>query len=292
MNNDPREAALVWRALDPQRAPTLVDARLQLHHAAQLAAAIGISYLVHEPDDSHTNLEWLDEIGGLASRPVMGSTMTRLAVRFHPFALLLLDAHDEPQATMPLDGQTIGDASQWIRARLSEYGLDADTYTLQKHYTIPKHPVGASAAFDASNAAAFENLARFYADAALVLGRVVMETPNASPVRCWPHHFDIATLLEVAPQSTSAPQRTISLGMTPGDDDYAEPYFYASMYPSPGADRERPPLEGNGEWHTRDWLGAVLPGSRVASATQQTQVEAFVLSAVRACTNLLLATNA
>lgn len=281
------DAGPVWRALDPHSAASLVDARLQLHHAVQLATALGISYLPPEPDDSHTNLEWLDDVGGLASRPVMGSSLIRVAVRFHPLALLVLDEDDAPRSTMPLDGQTISDASRWIQARLAECGLDATAYTLQKHYTIPRHTVGASGAFDASNAAAFENLARFYADAALVLSHVVRETPNASAVRCWPHHFDIATLLEVAPQTTSAPQRTISLGMTPGDEYYAEPYFYASMYPSPGARGTRPPLEGNGDWHTRDWIGAVLPGSRISATTQQSQVEAFIASAVAACTSLL-----
>jgi hypothetical protein len=281
----------IWRALDPDQSTKLVDARLQLHHAAQLASAIGISYLLHEPDDSHTNLEWIDEAGALASRPVMGTSLIRLAVRFHPFALLVLDENDEPRATMALDGRTISDASQWVREQLAGCGLDADAYTLQKHYTIPSHPVGASGAFDATNAAAFENLARFYADTALVLGELVVDTPNASPVRCWPHHFDIATLIEVAPVSTTTPQRTISLGMTPGDTYYPEPYFYASMYPSPRADVARLPLEGNGAWHTHEWLGAVLPGSRLAGPTQQTQVEAFVSSAVVACTSLLLETG-
>jgi hypothetical protein len=291
MTRDSRGTGAIWRALDPGQSTKLVDARLQLHHAAQLATAIGISYLLHEPDDSHTNLEWIDEASALASRPVMGSSLIRLAVRFHPFALLLLDENDEPSATMALDGRTISDASQWVRAQLAGCGLDADAYTLRKHYTIPPHPVGASAAFDATDTAAFENLARFYADAALVLGEIVVDTPSASPVRCWPHHFDIATLIEVAPASTGTPQRTISLGMTPGDTYYPEPYFYASMYPSPRADAARPELEGNGAWHTHEWLGAVLPGSRLAAPTQQTQVEAFMSSAVAACTGLLLETG-
>ncbi|HTE47912.1 MAG TPA: DUF5996 family protein [Gemmatimonadaceae bacterium] len=278
---------MTWRPLDPRAAPNLVDARLQVHHAAQLATALGIAYLLHEPDDSHTNLEWIAEIGALASRPVMGSSLMRVAVQFHPFAVLVLDERNAARSTLPLQGETIAQAAAWIRARIAEAGLDASLYTLDKHYTIPSHPVAGSGIFDASNAAAFENLARFYSDAAMVLEEIAAAAPNSDPVRCWPHHFDIAALLEVSPELATAPRKTISLGMEPGDDYYREPYFYASMYPSPSTDIERPPLEGNGEWHTRDWLGAVLPGSRLTTSTQQTQVEAFLSSAVKACTSLL-----
>ncbi|MEP6491081.1 MAG: hypothetical protein ABJF01_00295 [bacterium] len=283
-----RDAGTTWRALDPHESPNLVDARLQVHHAAQLVSALGISYLVHEPDDSHTNLEWLDALGALAGRPIMGSSLIRGAVRFHPLALLTLDDHNAPRATMPLHGVTITGAAEWMRARLAECDLDPAAYTLDKHYTIPSHRVAGAGAFDDSAAAAFENLSRFYSDASLALEQIAGATPNAAPVRCWPHHFDIATLLEVTDESGAAARKTISLGMTPGDAYYHEPYFYASMYPSPSTDGVRPPLEGRGDWHSLDWLGAVLPGSRLVASTQQTQVDAFLSSAVAACTSLLV----
>jgi hypothetical protein len=115
-----------------------------------------------------------------------------------------------------------------------------------------------------------------------MLRQLVAVTPNASPVRCWPHHFDIATLLEVAPG------KTISLGMEPGDDYWREPYFYASMSPAPTVDAGPSELAGDGLWNTRDWIGAALPASRLTRAAQRAQIADFIDSAVRACTELLL----
>ena len=40
-----------WAALNPSRVKQLTDARLQVHYAAQFAAAVGISYLTARPDD-------------------------------------------------------------------------------------------------------------------------------------------------------------------------------------------------------------------------------------------------
>jgi hypothetical protein len=276
-----RETRQSWRPLDLRRATDLVDARLQLHHAAQLATALGISYLPAQPDDSHTNLEWIDAIGALASSPA-GSPALRLAARADPLAILVLDSRANVRATYLLDGRTVDDAAGWIRGQVAEYGLDGARYTLKRHYEIPSHPVDTGAAFRATTPALFEQLAIWYSNSAAALEAIVSATPGASPIRCWPHHFDIATLIEVAPGNA------INLGMDPGDDYWREPYFYASMSPPPDAAAPRAELAGNGLWHTRDWIGAVLPASRIDSANQQAQVDAFIRSAMSACQGLLL----
>jgi hypothetical protein len=197
----------------------------------------------------------------------------------------LLD-HDTERAAFPLNGCPVDSAAAWVRQQFAEHGVDANAYTLAKHFTIPPHRVADSAPFDASADDAFGELRSWYSNSALVLNRIVERTPGASPVRCWPHHFDIATLLDVT-QGTS-PRKTISVGMEPGDGYYAEPYFYASMSPGPGPDVARGDLEGGGMWHSHEWAGAVLPGSRLAAEGQRRQVEAFIGDAIRQCTRMLL----
>lgn len=267
-----------WRELDPSRAGELVDARLQFHHAAQLATAMGISYLPAQPDDSHTNLEWLAELGALASNVVRIAKPARLAVRPHPLALLMLDEHDTATAELHLNGRNIDGAVRWIRTQLDAYGIDGGRYTLRRHYEIPHHPVADGVAFDATHAGDFEQLAAWFSNAASLLAGVASANPGASPIRCWPHHFDIATLLAIGAQ------RTIGVGMEPGDVSYAEPYFYVNRTPPLDAQAERPALDGGGAWHTRDWIGAVLVGSKLSATKQREQCEAFLRSAIHSVT--------
>lgn len=274
-----REPTRAWLPVDPRRAGELVDARLQLHHAAQLVAAFGISYLPAQADDSHTNMEWLAPLIAFASQPV-GIPGTRVAVQLQPFALLVLDTDNAVVGTHRFNGITLDGAARWVRAQIAQRGFDSARYTLERHYEIPHHPVADGAAFDA-DADRLDELANWYSNADSMLRQLVAVTPNASPVRCWPHHFDIATLLEVAPG------KTISLGMEPGDDYWREPYFYASMSPAPPANAPRSALAGNGVWNTRDWIGAALPASRLTASAQRAQVADFTNSAVRACTELL-----
>jgi hypothetical protein len=269
-----------WRPLRINRAASLGDVRLQVHHAAQLATALGISYLPKQADDSHTNLTWVDALSALVSNPVQARDAIRVGVSVAPFGLVML-ANDGTRARLSLDGRTVAEASDWIREHLATFGLDAAKYTLAKHYTIPAHAVDTGGRFDASNSELFDELAAWYADASIVLEEFVARMPHASPVRCWPHHFDIATLIDFGSG------KSVSLGMEPGDVYYSEPYYYASTYPRPGVDLERPPLAGNGRWHTHEWVGAVLPASAVGNAQQRGQIEAFVDSALTATTELL-----
>jgi hypothetical protein len=202
-------------------------------------------------------------------------------VRPHPFALLLLD-DSETTASFALDGHTISEAADWVRENIAQRGLDANAFTLAKHYTIPPHPVGGSAPFDARNMQAFDELACWYSNSAQVLDAMVGKTPNAAPVRCWPHHFDIATLVEVAPDMT------VGFGMEPGDVYYPEPYFYVNMYPFPST----PPatkLPSGAHWHSHEWIGAVLPGSRLNRDGQHEQIAEFLEAAVAEARRTLLA---
>jgi hypothetical protein len=267
--------------LDPTMAASLADARQQAHHAAQLATAAGISYLPHQDDDSHTSLEWIPSHGALASHVVPGLNSFRVALRVSDLTLLVLDGGIVVRSSFPLDGRTIADAAAWIRAELTKLGADGRHYTLSRHYVIPPHPVGDGAPFDASDRERFEQLSRWFACAADELTTLRAST-GASEVRCWPHHFDIAVLID------AGASRSIGVGLEPGDGYYDEPYFYVNMHPQPPASALSARLDGNGSWHTREWIGAVLPGSRVIGGDgQRAQIRAFLNSAVSVARSLL-----
>ena len=267
-------------AIDPGSAQSLTDARLQLHHAAQLATASGISYLPAQPDDSHTNLEWLAELRALAARVIPAPQPFRVAVQPADLSISILDADNAIVASSLLNGLMVDDAAAWLRLRIAERGGDGDQLTLKRHYEIPKHALDDGGTFDTRNAAAFAQLDAWYSVAAQAMERV-RRSNDGSEVRCWPHHFDVATLISLGGS------RTIGVGMEPGDQYYGEPYFYVNMTPSPKPEAVTAPLAGDGSWHTDEWVGAVLPGSRITDAEKASeQIDAFLDSAIAACRKL------
>jgi hypothetical protein len=100
-------------------------------------------------------------------------------------------------------------------------------------------------------------------------------------VRCWPHHFDLDTLVTVAPGRTSG------IGFEPGDEHYDEPYFYVSVYPAPDA-ASSPPLPAIGHWHTTHFTAAIAAAQRIVAAKDQGgAVEEFLQTAVDAAIKAL-----
>jgi len=262
----------------------LTDARLQLHHAAQIAVSAAISYVAARSDDSHTALSWIAPLRALATEPIPAARPFRIALRVEDLTLHVLDEKGLEARSFALPGHTVADGHAWLGEVLAQAALNLGRFTERKHYTIPPHPVASGAFFSLGGGAEFRDLSGYWSNAASLLVPLAQATDGAGPVRTWPHHLDIATLIQVP---GGAGGRTIGVGQSPGDDSYGEPYWDVGPYPIPPV-TGLPPLPGSGHWHTQGWVGAALPASEyVRASDQRSQVTAFIDSAVTACRKLL-----
>jgi len=272
-----------WTRVGKVRPGALTDARLQLHHAAQIAVSAAISYVAARSDDSHTALTWIAPLRALATEPITATRPFRIAVRVEDLTLLAIDEKGLATRSFALPGHTVAEGQAWLVEALAQFALDPVRFTARKHYTIPPHSVASGAVFSLDSGADLHELSAYWSNAADLLVALAQTTNGAGPVRTWPHHLDIATLIQL-PGTVG---RTIGVGQSPGDDSYAEPYWYVGPYPYPAV-TALPSLAGSGHWHTQGWVGAVLSASDYVSAPdQRSQVTAFIDSAVGACRQLL-----
>lgn len=275
-------------AVDPRE---LTDARLQLHWAAQAAAAVGKQLLPHRPDYGEQSFQWSGRHRVLTQGLVTGVERPfRSALRPSSPALLILGEDGEILREMPLEGRTLEELYLWLQDEIEMLLGHPLEEPLERPGELPPHPVGTGAAFTASDSAAYAELGRYFGNLDRLLRRIEDRDPGASPVRCWPHHFDIATLIVLDPEAGHEEARSIGVGLSPGDGTYAEPYLYVLPWPSPEG-RELPALAGGGRWHTEGWTGAVLQASSFTAAgsngAQAKRIEDFLDSAVAACRRLL-----
>ena len=268
-----------WRNIGSVDAKRLAQSRLEAHWAAQLASAFGTT--LHEPcpGDAHTNLEWLEGHDALASRPVGDY---RAALRVADLSLMVLRGNDAIVA-LELEGQTVESGLAWLsEAAQTSYGTS--TLLAWGNYQLPERAAG-NAPF-AVDRTALGELTRWFSSSNAMLREFAARHEGASEVRCWPHHFDIATLLTLDPPGMPD-GRTVGVGMTPGDTDYAEPYFYVTPWPYP---RIRSPGDlPLGHWHTEGWFGAVLTQSELLASEreQHAAVARFIEDAATASRELV-----
>ena len=168
------------------------------------------------------------------------------------------------EAARPLAGVTETDARAWTFATLAAFGLDAGQLDAPLPYDLEDPLPGAGYA-TGGLAPALAALSAWYGLADQVLQAAVGEMtdarPGPSPVRCWPHHFDLGTLvaLETGDPETA---RSVGIGLSPGDGSYAQPYLYVTPWPAPA---DLPPLGPIGRWHTEGFVSAVLTGEDIAA---------------------------
>jgi hypothetical protein len=275
-----------WEPLGQVAPRELRGAREQAHWAAQVVAAAGETFCPREPDTSHTSMIWDPTRAELVGRTLPGEKEIRIALRIQDFQLCLLGTGlfrrlagaTASNAEIDLDGRSLAEAYRWAseQIRIATEG-QLDQALKHPRFELPEHPLGRGGLF--ARDPGLPELSRWYANAETELRRVARENRGAGLVRCWPHHFDLATLIEVAP---AGGQRTVGVGLSPGDAGIDEPYFYVTHFPV-NPKLSLPRLEA-GEWIRTSWAGAALRGSRVVAAgdpgPQQVLVQAFLDSAV------------
>ncbi len=272
---------VAWQALGAVPAAKLSADRLILHHAAQLVAAVGRSLAPPRPDDGHTSLQWVGD--ALKGQSVAGPRPWHAMLRPSDLSLSVVAEGDEVRR-FALGGHTRDAAFTWLSGVAESLGGEPGRLKLEAPYAIPEHPIGAGAPFPSAGTPGLLELARWFADGNAVVQAAAGGWPGAAPVRVWPHHFDVGSVLPLAsPQGAEAP--SIGIGLSPGDEGIAEPYLYATLWPTPDPG-SLPTLPAPGRWHREGWTGAVLTGSTIVEAgdgaAQGGTASAFLTSAIEA----------
>ncbi len=278
-----------WKTLGAVAPTELIDARLQLHHAGQVVASAGVTFLAPEPDDSHPNFGWVESFGALMGHTLPGAD-AQVGLRVADLTLLLVNRSGEVSDEFTLDGKRLDDGYEWLASTTARAGAELRSAGITRApYEIPKHPTGTGEAFSCESQEAFAELARWFANGHDALVELAARVPGASDVRCWPHHFDLGTLAVLAKAPNGDLAKSIGIGLSPGDDGYAEPYWYVSPWPYPEPNA-LPSLESGGHWHTEGYTSAILTGSDlVANSTedQSERLHAFLDAAVAVCRRIL-----
>jgi hypothetical protein len=104
--------------------------------------------------------------------------------------------------------------------------------------------------------AAASALADWFAFGTVVLDELIERNPGleAEPIRLWPEHFDVATVLGSESEGSRA-----NYGASPGDRDHPEPYLYVGPWE---------PREGE-LWNAMGFSGAELGYAELAGAGDQ-----------------------
>ncbi len=284
-----REIKPVWSTVGEIDPRDLVEARLQLHWAVQLVMAFADNAIERLPDDSQANLGWRDGIEAMVGRQRPDGLSAGL--RTSDTTLLVFDREGALAEDFSLEGQTIGSAVSWLEEVVAARTGAPTTRPIRiRDYEMPEHPVATGAVFAVDNPPVFAELARWFANGNRAMQGLTSRDEGWAEVRCWPHHFDLGTVISLESSGDASSGRSIGVGLSPGDASYPEPYFYVNPYGLADQPADGPALESGGRWHTDGWFGAVLSATcilEISEDSRESAVSSFLRGAVDAARSLL-----
>ncbi len=245
---------------------SLRAARAIAHRAVQYPTLAARANLAARTDDSHSNLGWDSTAGAFVSHPIEGRAgKWSVTVSLAPLTLALTDGNGN-QERFELADKSVRETDGWFDSVLARAELKQISGTALP-YELPDEVNGIARFEPANLSSELDVLAGWYGLADRLLSNVAHGlagvSPGPSAVRCWPHHFDIATYvsLEAGDFETA---RGIGMGLSPGDESYDQPYFYINPWPHLPA-KGLPDLPPPGHWHTAGFVGAIATGEEVLS---------------------------
>ncbi len=255
-----------WEVIGRKPAAELGATRRQLHCALQVLARVPETFVPAREDSSHAAFDWDGGQRAFVSQTIPAPDPYRVALRVPDAMALTIGAAGEPLGHFALHGRSIAALASWISGETGRLGpgpLSLDAATGAGSDWPPPACAGRDA-FDFSDYDALQELPHYYMDAFRLLedlrGRWV-DRASPSPVRVWPHGFDIDAVLALGERDGE--QHTVGVGMSPGDADVDQPYFYVNAWPAGDRSRLPPMEESRGRWSTDGWFGAALPARDV-----------------------------
>jgi len=253
-----------WSKMGRMPPAALVEVRNLAHHAAQWPAKAARANLSAVPDDSHSAFTWDAAHAALVSRvlPAKGGGV-RVGIRMARLELIVTSG-DSVLDAFQFDGRTDAAAGAWIDSKLQALGLKP-AGSVKLPYALPDHPTGGRPHELGMLGRELGELSRWFGGPAEALEEFAAKLaglrPGPGPLLCWPHHFDMATLVRLdADAGESA--RSVGVGVSPGDEFYAQPYVYVSPWPRFDGGN-LPELPPPGHWHTEGFFGAVATGEEI-----------------------------
>ena len=278
------EKTKAWDWLGVAAPGALMEAKLQAHYACQFVSAFGEAYVNRKEDSTHLGMTFGSTRRALFSGVALGPRRVRMALDFQRFELYALEPGGEWAALdrFNLMGSTLESASKWMRKTSARFGFDPETLNLDFD-GLPEHPLkhGGLFSFEGDEVEMVE-LGRYFSNAITVMGRVCSAVTGCSLIHIWPGQFDAAAVYTFT--GSPGEKHTIGMGMSPGADFLAQPFFYANIFPSPDP-QTLPPAPAPGVWRSEGrWTGAVLPASeivKISSAEAQLELtERFLTESV------------
>ena len=241
----------MWQKLNRLDTIELEKARIQILNAVQLVSAVPRSYLPSKKGEHQDWLTWNSKSSAIESKQLKGTEPVKVSLDLEQFVLSVHGSNQHIEHLV-LSGLTYPMAFGWMKIKLDSFNLDSDEFSDDTGYRLER-VLGPDEEINVTNQQVFSSIAIYYSNASEVLAQLSSEL-NLNPVL----NIMPSTLNLQASQVEKS--HGFSIGFSPGDKSYPDPYFYIRIDDT-NENLMNKISRSVGIWNTKDWHGLVFLAS-------------------------------
>jgi hypothetical protein len=221
--------AVTWQPVSDVDVKTLAEARRQAHNSAQWLVRVAHSFMKPADEDRHALLHWDPKRGALVTEEFLPNLTLELQLAG---LTLQFRERDRPSPhVLDVDDRTPAAVEAWVLVELLHRRLDRDRFSKDLPYEFPNLMTGDAVPYSTETLGdGLRELSAWFDNGASVLAATAEDASRLGrpgTVWCWPQVFHLGALV---PSVGSSSTRTLRIGMSPGDDVNAQPYFYVTRH--------------------------------------------------------------
>ncbi|MBN2348595.1 MAG: hypothetical protein JXJ22_07160 [Bacteroidales bacterium] len=270
-----------WKELSLKNSDELKESFNIVHHAIQFLAISGKYLLPPRADDSHTSIEWISKHEVFAGEWIHADKTFRVSLEPKKLLLKLYDYGWNCIDELLMVNKTSGDIYGLLKSKLIKLGADVSKLSFDLHYDIPSHPTDNGGIYLLTDPMQFNEIANYYSNANLILSHLKANIWDSGTVRCWPHHFDLSFPIHI-PDKNNNPADVLSVGFAPPDMYCPDPYYFINTTFKKNFNNTSLTKLEHGTWINKEWLGIILPASKILQANNINDQVEILLSFLRA----------
>ncbi|MEM9324506.1 MAG: hypothetical protein AAGA85_02575 [Bacteroidota bacterium] len=244
-----------WKDIEPSDLSQLKEIRIQYHQIVQVVSAVGRHYLDASEVDDNATLYWNRANGSLVGQWVQTeSGPVRAGFQLSEAKLYLENSSTFEK--LPVAGKTLGQLMVWMEEQAGRLALPTSGFSTDAPYELPTYPKLSSRGFDVEPGPMTHSLSSYYASSFEILDSLQWDFTVEADVLVYPHHFDQALSFKLKDSGSYDTSTFLTLGMSPGDEEFDAPYFYVNSWPHVDESVLKPLTAGR--WYTSDWIGGLV----------------------------------
>lgn len=240
----------------------------QVHHLILAVSSVGRTFMEPSNENERTALIWIPGLWRMAGQWIPANRKFRSSVNFKEGKILLVDERVNTLAEFNPSEKNHNELFIWMEQHIISLELSSAHLKWDLPFKTPDYPTFKGARFQYFADEFWEGFGGYFHNAFFYFTHYKEQHKNVGDIVIQSEQLTITMDHTFRKTDEKETDTFFTLGFSPGDSIFGEPYFFLTSQPFIAETKLRK-LKTQGFWYTDEWVGAVYFAKNLWSSNEQ-----------------------